>query len=162
MIEKFTFFYGGVFSNWYPVKFVVDGVTYNCSEQYMMAEKARLFNDQETLKKIMEADHPRDQKRLGRQVKNFNIDKWNAVAKDIVYKGCQAKFTQDELCYREILETQGTTLVEASPTDSIWGIGLSETNIDVLDRSKWKGENWLGEVLTNLREDLIKEIKSII
>lgn len=154
-MEKFTLFYNGIFSNWYMTKFEVDGIVYNCSEQYMMAEKARLFNDQETLKEIMEADYPVEQKRLGRTVKNFDADTWNKVAKEIVYKGCYAKFTQDEICYKALLATEGTTLVEASPYDRIWGIGLSENNPDALDRTKWRGTNWLGEVLTELRNDLM-------
>jgi len=153
--EKFTFFWNGPFSQWEPCEFEIDGITYNCAEQYMMAEKARLFGDEDTLSRIMEAEHPREQKKLGRLVKGFNSDRWNARAREVVYEGNYAKFTQNPELLEKLLATKGTTLVEASPYDCIWGIGLRETDKNAKDRSKWRGTNWLGETLTGLREDLI-------
>ena len=91
-MEKFTFFWHGPFSQWYRSNFKVDGVRYNCAEQYMMAEKASLFGDEGTRKLIMSRNHPRDQKALGRRVKNFDIDTWNKNARDIVFKGNYSKF----------------------------------------------------------------------
>lgn len=155
--EKFTFFWNGPFSQWEECEFEIDGITYNCAEQYMMAMKANMFKDDDTLDRIMEADHPREQKKLGRLVKGFNADRWNAVAKEIVYEGNYAKFTQNDDLLKKLLATKGTTLVEASPYDCIWGIGLKETDKAAKDRSKWRGTNWLGEILTGLREDLIDE-----
>ena len=155
--EKFTCFWNGPFSQWCDAEFEVDGIKYNCAEQYMMAEKARLFEDQDTLEKIMASKFPREQKKLGRAVKNFDEDKWNNVAKDVVYKGSYAKFTQNKRLMDRLIETKGTTLVEASPYDRIWGIGLGEFDPNAYDRSKWQGKNWLGEVLTKLREDLLKD-----
>lgn len=172
--ERFTFFYNGPFSNWYPCTFQVGSYMnvishetfpfptvhkYNCSEQYMMAEKARMFYDKGSLMLIMEADHPREQKKLGRQVQGFNKDEWEKHAKKIVYHGCMAKFTQNEDLLEELLKTDGTTLVEASPYDCIWGIGLHESDPLCQDRSTWRGTNWLGEVLTNVRNDIIKNRK---
>lgn len=154
MKETFIFFWKGRFSQWQRCKFVVDDITYCCAEQYMMAEKARLFKDNETLEKIMNATHPADHKKLGREVKNFDLGKWNAVAKDIVYKGNFAKFMQNEDLKVALLATTGTTLVEASPYDRIWGIGMDNNNPDVNDRTKWRGTNWLGEVLTKVRNDI--------
>ena len=87
MSEKFTLFYGGYFSQWYrssPDQFVIDGVTYNCAEQFMMAEKARLFGDKESLERIMRENHPKDQKAIGRQVKDFNVEKWDAISRNCV------------------------------------------------------------------------------
>jgi len=156
-MEKFTFFWHGPLSQWEQSEFEIDGIKYNCAEQYMMAEKASLFNDFDTLASIMEAVHPRDQKKLGRQVKNFNADRWNALARDVVYDGNYAKFTQNADLLGKLLATRGTILVEASPYDCIWGIGMRETDEGVAERSNWKGTNWLGEVLTGLREDLIEE-----
>lgn len=153
-MEKFTFFWNGPFSQWHLCKFVVDGIEYNCAEQFMMAEKARLFNDEETEKQIMETKSPREQKKLGRKVKNFDVDKWNESAKKIVYTGNKAKFTQNDYLKQKLLETRGTTLVEASPYDKIWGISLPEDDPRALNRETWKGTNWLGEVLTQLRDDL--------
>lgn len=150
-MEQFTFFWGGPFSQWYLSTFVVDGITYNCAEQYMMAEKARLFNDFETLAKIMAEKNPRKQKALGREVKGFDVEKWKPVARDIVYKGGEAKFSQNPDLKLVLANTTGTTLVEASPNDDIWGIGLAEGDPRTLSRDTWLGSNWLGEALTKLR-----------
>jgi len=158
--EKFTLFWGGPpFSQWCRSPFTIDNVDYTCAEQWMMASKAVLFEDEVNLELIMEADHPREQKRLGRQVQGFDSDQWNAVARDIVYKGNYAKFSQNLDLKEQLLATVGTTLVEASPYDAVWGIALSDGNSDCHDRSKWRGTNWLGEVLTQLREDMIAGIE---
>jgi ribA/ribD-fused uncharacterized protein len=156
-MEKFTFFWSGPFSQWHPSPFEIDGVSYNCCEQWMMASKARLFNDQETLKKIMSAVMPSDQKRYGREVRGFDKEKWDAVARDFVYQGNYAKFTQNPDLESVLMATVGTTLVEASPEDCIWGIGLRKTDPRAKDRKTWRGTNWLGEMITKVREDLLKE-----
>ena len=154
--EKFTLFWGErPFSQWSPSTFTVDGRTYNCTEQYMMAMKAEEFGDTEMLQKIMEAEHPADQKRLGRQVRGFEVTRWEKVAKDIVYKGNYEKFKQNVDMREKLFATAGTTLVEASPKDKIWGIGLGPKNPKCLDRATWNGKNWLGEVLTKVRDDLM-------
>lgn len=156
-MEKFTFFWSGIFSQWHPAAFNIDGIFYNCAEQYMMAEKARLFKDDVMEMRIMKAALPSDQKRLGRQVTGFDLDIWNSKAKDIVYRGNYAKFTQNENLKQELLKTVGTTLVEASPHDTIWGIGLLRSDRKALNRNTWRGTNWLGEILTKVRDDLMKE-----
>lgn len=155
-MKKFTFFWSGPFSNWFPCTFEVHGVQYNCSEQYMMAEKARLFNDKEILTKIMASSNPKDQKAYGRLVKGFDKAKWDAVAMDVVYKGCLAKFSQNPDLKKVLLATVGTSMVEASPVDRVWGIGLAKDDPRALDRSKWRGKNWLGEVLDRVRGRLIE------
>jgi len=153
--NKFTFFYGGPFSNWYPSPFTdVNGITYNCSEQYMMYHKAKMFKNAEIANAIMNAVHPADQKALGKLVKGFDRDYWQIFAKTIVLAGCFYKFTQNDYCNEALRVTDGTLLVEASPTDVIWGIGMAENNPDRFDPANWKGTNWLGEVLTTLRENL--------
>jgi ribA/ribD-fused uncharacterized protein len=162
--EKFTLFYGGPFSQWLRADMEVDGVSYNCTEQYMMAEKAKLFGDDEALQKIMAAQHPRDQKAAGREVKGFVKEEWERIEENgkpfcwnRVYKANLHKFTQNKGLLHELMITDGTTLVEASPYDEIWGIKLAEDDPRAFDRSQWQGTNWLGEVLTQLREDLKKE-----
>ena len=154
MTEQFTFFWGGSFSQWHKSDFTVDGKKYVTAEQYMMEQKALLFDDQDIADEIMKTNNPKKQKTLGRKVANFDPEKWNEEAKAIVYKGNYAKFTQSESLLTELLDSYGTTLVEASPYDKIWGIGLAEDDVRALDRSTWKGSNWLGEVLTNVRDDL--------
>lgn len=152
--DKYTFFYGGSFSQWLRCDFTVDGVQYSCAEQYMMAMKAEVFGDEAAKKAIMKASHPREQKALGRKVKNFDPKKWSEVARDIVYKGNYAKFQQNKGLLHALNETEGTLLVEASPTDKIWGIGMKEGAAGIEDPKNWKGTNWLGEVITKVREDL--------
>lgn len=151
--EKFTFFWHGPFSQWHRCRFTVEGVLFNCTEQYMMSAKARLFQDFNALSKIMETSDPSTQKRAGRAVRGFNEGKWNAVAKDIVYKGNYGKFTQNPTLLKKLLMTT-LPLVEASPYDKIWGIGLNANDRRALNRDTWQGKNWLGEVLTRLRSDL--------
>ena len=147
-------FYGGPFSNWVRGKFEVDGKVYATSEQYMMEQKALFFGDTEMAEKIMGTRDPAQQKAFGRLVKNFDAAKWNAVSRDIVYKGCLAKFTQIEEYKEYMLATGDEELVEASPYDKIWGIGLGQNDPRALDKSQWQGTNWLGEVLMRVRETL--------
>lgn len=158
MNKQYTFFYKtrSPFSNWHPAIFEdEDGVEYNCTEQYMMYQKAKLFGDHETATEILDAMDPREQKALGRKVKGFVSSIWEANAKSIVYDGCKLKFTQNPHLLQKLFDTEGTLLVEASPYDKIWGIGLGEDDPRIHDPKNWQGTNWLGEILTRLRDDLI-------
>jgi len=155
--ENFTFFWGGPFSQWHICPFLIEGIQYNCSEQYMMAQKALLFKDEVSHKKIMFSLNPSSQKKYGRKVKNFDVDIWNTYAKDIVYKANYAKFTQNDYLKENLILTAGSVLVEASPYDKIWGIGLSANDPEAKNRSTWQGTNWLGEILTKVREDILKK-----
>ena len=152
--DEMVLFWDGPFSQWEPCNFVVNGIEYNCAEQYMMAEKARFFEDEETLNEIMDTDDPREQKRLGRLVEGFDEDRWNEVAIEIVVKGNLAKFSQNPELKKILLDTESRILVEASPYDKIWGIGLRETDPRALDREQWLGTNWLGEALSQVRDAL--------
>ncbi len=153
---KYVLFWDGPFSQWHPSTFTIGDVTYNNCEQYMMAQKALFFKDQESYEKIMSGNlHPKILKELGRQVKNFDKKKWETVCKQIVYEGNYAKFTQNPDLLKILMETKGYELVEASPFDTIWGIGLSKDDPRALDKSQWRGTNWLGEVVTRVREDLL-------
>lgn len=158
MNENYHFFWNGPFSQWYPSKFKDDsGRKFITAEQYMMYHKAMVFSDIEIAEKIMKAGTPKEQKALGRQVKNFNTDTWNAVAKTIVYQGNKYKFTQNEHLLAELMSTADKLLVEASPYDRIWGIGLDELSAAITPPEQWQGTNWLGEVLTQLKNDLRAE-----
>ena len=153
MKELFTFFWSGSFSQWHPSAFTIDGVTYNCAELYMMAEKARLFGDTAREAMIMATSDPRDQKRYGRMVEGFDNAIWMANAKVIVKRASVAKFTQNAHLLSDLMDTTGTTLVEASPEDKLWGIGLRKTDRRAMRRDTWQGKNWLGEVLTEVRDE---------
>ena len=155
--DQYTFFYNGPFSNWYQSQFKdMRGRNFLCVEQYMMYNKAMLFQDLKTAEKIMQTKEPGNQKALGRQVKNFDATRWNEIAREVVALGCFYKFSQNSKLYSDLMKTKGTLLVEASPTDTIWGIGLGERDIRILDRKNWQGTNWLGEVLTDLRDNFLR------
>jgi ribA/ribD-fused uncharacterized protein len=156
--DKYVFFWGNcVFSNWCPSKFEVEGTVYNCSEQYMMVEKARLFGDIDAMAEIMASNDPGYQKAVGRQVRGFNKEKWESIALGVMYKACRAKFEQNPDMLKELLDTGTKTLVEASPSDTIWGIGLHVNSKLCDDPKNWRGTNWLGETLTKVRDDIVKE-----
>ena len=157
MTEKFTLFWSGPFSNWEPSPFVLDKVKYGCAEQYFMAEKARLFNDAESERLIMATNEPGVQKKLGRKVKGFDLVRWHSVARGVMFRASMAKYTQNPDLLTALLATAGTTLVEASPYDTIWGIGLAADDPRARSRSTWLGKNWLGETLTKVRDQLMKE-----
>ena len=114
-----------VLSQWWPAGFAMDGESYPTAEHYMMAEKARLFGDAETRSKILEAPDPGKAKALGRQVRGFDAAVWDRECFDIVVRGNVAKFGQNEPLRHYLLETGDKVLVEASPVDRIWGIGLA-------------------------------------
>lgn len=126
--EKFIYFWSNKspFSNWYKAEFEIDGIKFNCTEQHMMYHKAILFNDTEIAERILKTASQSKQKALGRQDKNFIGSTWNENCKQIVYEGNKAKFLQNENLLQDLLKTEGKTLVEASPVDAIWGIGLAE------------------------------------
>lgn len=157
--QRFTFFWSNEspFSNFHKASFQDEHRAYTCTEQYMMYQKAVLFADYETAKKILKLQYsnPHDYKKLGRQVKGFDQHIWEQHKVDIVRRGCELKFTQDnELCHA-LLATDGTILVEASPYDKIWGIKLAEDDPRAQDPRQWKGQNLLGFILTDIRDRII-------
>ena len=143
-------------SNWTPSVFVVDGVQYNCAEQYMMASKAKLFNDEKTYELIMNATDPKTQKSLGRKVKNFDEEIWKDQCSQIMLKGLTEKFSQNPDFKEKLLATGSKTLAEASPFDKIWGIGISPTEAarKNITKDKFKGLNLLGNILMQVRDAL--------
>lgn len=153
MSDDFEFFYGGPFSQWFKCNLLIDGVTYNCAEQYMMAMKALTFGDTEAHAKIMSSRDPSVQKAWGRKVKNFDYSKWSDISRRVVYKANMVKFS-NPILKDYLLATENKEIVEASPYDTIWGIGLAENDPNILDKSKWRGTNWLGIVLMQVRSDL--------
>ena len=159
--ESFTFFYGksSPFSQHYLVDFSIAGVTYCCAEQYMMHKKARLFNDVEIAEQIIQTNDPRKHKALGRKVRGFNEVTWKEQCQAIVREANKEKFTQNPELLAALMETKGTTLVEASPRDTIWGIGLSAENPKAQRRETWRGTNLLGQILTDLRDEIDSECK---
>lgn len=164
---KFLFFWGhqplkngeigkSCFSQWFEKEFVFEQTTYKTTEHWMMAEKARLFKDSEIEQRILECKTAAEAKKLGRKVKEFEPEIWDNQKFEIVKKGNYLKFSQNKDLKEFILNTNERILVEASPYDSIWGIGMVASDENVNYPINWKGENLLGYVLMEVR-DLLKK-----
>lgn len=143
-------------SQWFPSPFTVDGVTYPTAEHFMMAEKARLFGDEEIREKILLAQGPDVAKKFGKLVRGFDEEKWRLNRFEIIIRGNQAKFEQIKQLKQFLLETKEKVLVEASPYDQVWGIGMSENDPRSTNPEQWKGLNLLGFALMVVRTGLLK------
>lgn len=141
-------------SQWYPAPFELAGVRFATAEHYMMAEKARLFGDRGCEERILAASHPGDAKRMGREVKDFDPSRWEEQRWHIVVSGNLAKFRQNEAFGRYLLGTGQRVLVEASPVDGIWGIGLARDDERATQPVLWQGLNLLGFALMEVRSRL--------
>lgn len=153
--DTHIFFWGDddVYSNFYRFEFKYKGKTFFCSEQAFMWEKAMLFGDKNIAGQILKSTHPYECKKLGRKVKNYDDKKWGKVREDIWKEILINKFSSEPL-KSEILKTKNKILVEASPYDKLYGIGLEVWDDRVLDENNWKGKNLLGKILMGVREDL--------
>ena len=162
---KYLFFWGhrpqrdgsvgaGCLSQWWPAEFTVNGHRFATAEHYMMWRKATLFGDDEIAGHILTAAHPRRAKDLGRQVRDFDQHLWEQRRFDIVVDGSVAKFGQHEPLLAYLLGTGERVLVEASPTDRVWGIGLAASDERAADPGAWRGLNLLGFALMRARQIL--------
>ncbi|GHG55270.1 NADAR family protein [Streptomyces griseocarneus] len=162
---KYVYFWGhqprrdgslgaGCFSQWWPSPFSVDGTVYATAEHWMMAGKARLFGDAEAEARAIAATHPKKAKDAGRSVRGFDDERWLRHRFELVVEGSMHKFGQDpELC-AYLLGTGDRVLVEASPLDRIWGIGLAADDEAAQDPARWRGLNLLGFALMEARQRL--------
>jgi ribA/ribD-fused uncharacterized protein len=141
----------GCLSQWWPAEFTVDGHRFPTAEHYMMWRKATLFNDHETAEQILNAPHPHQAKTLGRQVRGFDQHTWEQQRFDIVVTGSVAKFSHHNDLRAYLLGTTNRVLVEASPTDRVWGIGLTADDPRATDPTTWRGHNLLGFALVQAR-----------
>jgi ribA/ribD-fused uncharacterized protein len=144
----------GALSQWWPSPFSVEGVAYASAEHWMMAGKARLFGDDASLPAILAARTPAEAKNLGRLVRAFDERRWAAARFELVVTGNVAKFGQDPALRAYLLGTGNRVLVEASPRDRVWGIGLGATDDRATDPSRWPGQNLLGFALMEARARL--------
>lgn len=160
---EFLFFWGhtvkdevtkACFSQWFHLQFKEEEVIYKTAEHYMMAGKAKLFNDTEILEKILKSETPNLAKSLGRKIRNFNPEIWDEHKYHIVKQGNLLKFSQNEPFKEFLLSTGDKILVEASPYDTIWGIGMLETDPKAKNPAQWNGENLLGFALMEVRDEL--------
>jgi len=162
---KYLFFWGhqpskngdvikSCFSQWWEANFVIDAIEYKTAEHYMMAEKARLFNNPEIRQKIIDCKSPAAAKKLGRQVENFDQSIWESKRFEIVKTANYHKFSQNIELANFLQQTNKKILVEASPVDPIWGIGLAEDHENAHNPKKWRGLNLLGFALMEVRDEL--------
>lgn len=160
--DKYYLFWRSKFGQWHMSDMYdpQTGLTFNCAEQFMMYKKAELFGDKKIMNAIMATDDPRTQKNLGREVANYDEDKWNAVAVEIVAYGNYLKFTQNPKLLKLMFKHKDRILVEASPIDKKWGIGLAEEDPRALDESQWQGENLLGVALMKTRDRILNDYES--
>ncbi|MCM3629347.1 NADAR family protein [Paenibacillus glycanilyticus] len=164
---KFLFFWGhtpsadghinsSCLSQWWGSEFIVENEQYSFAEQFMMAEKARLFGDKEMLEAIMKSKHPKEMKAYGRAIKGFNNEVWESICYDIVLRGNLAKFEQNQELLEFLKSHHNCVFVEASPVDRIWGIGLAQDHPNSMNPILWEGKNLLGFALTEVRDRLNK------
>jgi len=163
--KKYLFFWGhtpskdgsvtkSCFSQWWEQPFTESDITYKSAEHYMMAKKALLFNDHEIMDKIIACASPAEAKKLGREVTGYDDALWLAHRFEIVKQGNYLKFSQHPLLKTFLLQTGDRVLVEASPVDEIWGIGMVADNPDAAYPEKWYGLNLLGFALMEVRDEL--------
>ena len=151
----FLFWRSGAWgSQWHIAPFVEGSTHYNCSEQYMMAQKALLFNDLATHAQIMKTTSPSKQKALGRKVRGFDEKVWAQHRYQIVLKANLAKFRQNPELKKQLLATGNQIIAEASPCDKLWGIGLGASDPRSQNKETWPGQNLLGQVLMEVRQTL--------
>ena len=162
---KYLFFWGhtpnkdgsigkSCFSQWWNQAFEVEGVVYKTAEHWMMAGKAKVFQDVTILEEIIACNHPNEAKQLGRKVKNFDPKVWDAHKYEIVKQGNYHKFSQYEELKEFLLNTKKRIIVEASPRDRIWGIGMGQANEKAQNPNLWRGQNLLGFALMEVRDML--------
>lgn len=162
---KYIFFWGHTdksgdkhgkyfFSQWYESPFEVDGVVYNTAEHWMMSKKTLLFNDHDTNQRIFTCVKPGEAKALGRSVKGYDDTIWDAHKYEIVKTGNIHKFSQHQPLREFLINTHDRIIVEASPVDAIWGIGMAQDHKDILNPQLWRGENLLGFALMEVRDVL--------
>lgn len=142
------------FSQFYSCQFTIDGLTFNCAEQWMMYSKAMLFKDNNIAKEILKTSDPSQIKALGRKVRGYDEAQWGKHRFDIVVTGNMAKFSQNPELMQVLMDTDNAILVEASPSDRIWGVGMGPTDPRVNDITQWNGLNLLGKALMSVREAL--------
>ncbi|MDR7383654.1 NADAR family protein [Promicromonospora iranensis] len=144
----------GSLSQWFVAPFEVAGERYATAEHWMMAEKARLFRDPDAERAAIDAPNPALAKAAGRAVRDFDGDVWARERFEVVVRGNVHKFAAHPDLQEFLLRTGSRVLVEASPRDRVWGIGMGAKNENAENPAAWRGLNVLGFALMEARERL--------
>ena len=152
-IKNYVFFWDGWLSNFYHCKIVFNNKVFCSSEQLFMYLKALYFKDYEIASQILKVKTPKEAKKLGRKIRDFNEEAWSEVREDKMEQTIKAKFNQNPQLKELLLseEFDNKQFVEASPYDRIWGIGYSE-DFAMANINDW-GQNLLGKIITQYREN---------
>lgn len=155
--DTHIYFWGSEFSNWYPCLFMYQDQKFFNSEQAFMWEKALFFDDFEIAEQLLAETNPKYAKALGRKVKNFNDEMWALASYPAMIAVNYAKWSSSHYLKDTLLSTYPKKLVEASPFDKIWGVGLRQDDDRILDEKQWQGMNLLGKALMNVRKEIMEE-----
>lgn len=147
----------GCLSQWWEAPFEENGIIFRTCEHYMMYRKAILFHDIDTSQRILNARTPREAKMLGRKVRGFKDPVWESERFQVVVQGNAQKFSQHAALRAYLMGTRGRLLVEASPYDRVWGIGMSRNDVRAQSPGKWLGSNLLGFALSHVRDSVLTE-----
>ncbi|UTW62164.1 NADAR family protein [bacterium SCSIO 12741] len=161
--SEFLFFWGhqpkkdgtigsGCLSQWWMSAFEFQGMHFATAEHWMMYKKAELFKDAQMAEEILQCESPAKVKKLGRKVQNFDPHLWNKKKFEFVVEGNRHKFFQNRELADFLISTGDKIIVEASPYDRIWGIGMSKNHSDIESPDKWRGQNLLGFALMEVRD----------
>lgn len=152
--DEYVLFFGDILSNFAKAEFTMDGFHFTSSEQAYMFYKACYFNDDQAAISIMQAEHPAECKRIGRRVKGFDYSRWMLVCNDVMKTVCYEKFKQNPDLRDILVATGHRMLAEAAPKDFYWSIGMSKDNTQALNEDLWVGQNNLGKILMEVRDEL--------
>ncbi|WP_244826951.1 NADAR family protein [Caballeronia sp. TF1N1] len=150
-----------IYSNWHPAAFVENGVQFSSTEQYMMWRKATQFGNEALAAQMLTQTNPGKLKSMGRRVEGYEESVWEGERMSMMIRGCYLKFSQNPAMRAELLATGTRMLVEASPVDAIWGIGLAEDDPRALDPALWQGRNLLGQALMEVRRLLLDQVVNV-
>ena len=146
----------GYLSNWYPAPFVLDGISYSSTEQYIMYQKCILFGDKESADKVLATDDTQEQQKIGRDSKGYIKEVWEGRRQIVAVRGLLAKFSQNEDLRKKLLDTGDAYLVECAYSDTAWACGIKLDDDKRHDVKNWRGQNILGFALMEVRS-LLKQ-----
>ena len=161
--ESIVVFFGEInpLSNFYPAPFILDGIRYISSEQYIQSIKANYFGDIETQEQILSCATSWECKELSRQIRNVVETRWDEVAGDLCYPGIRAKFQQNPYVLDTLIRRTGSKRIAESAVDRLWGCGRSLGDPLCLDANNWISQGLLGRMLESIRDEFAQALPPV-